>query len=87
MTQEQQVRHVGVVGMAVMGANLARNLARNGFAPAVYNRTVSVTEEFLANEGKGTGILGTTSPAELVAALEQPRRILLMVKADPPSTR
>lgn len=83
MTQEQQVRHVGVVGMAVMGANLARNLARNGFAPAVYNRTVSVTEEFLANEGKGTGILGTTSPAELVAALERPRRILLMVKAGP----
>ena len=39
MTQDQQVRHVGVVGMAVMGANLALNLARNGFAPAVYNRT------------------------------------------------
>ncbi len=83
MTQEQQVRHVGVVGMAVMGANLALNLARNGFAPAVYNRTASVTEEFLANEARDTGILGTTSPAELVAALERPRRILLMVKAGP----
>jgi 6-phosphogluconate dehydrogenase len=69
--------------MAVMGANLALNLARNGFAPAVYNRTTSVTDEFLANEGKGTGILGTTTPAELVAALERPRRILLMVKAGP----
>jgi 6-phosphogluconate dehydrogenase len=83
MTRDQHARHVGVIGMAVMGANLALNLARNGFAPAVYNRTTSVTDEFLANEGKGTGILGTTTPAELVAALERPRRILLMVKAGP----
>ena len=83
MTQEQQVRHVGVVGLAVMGANLARNLARNGFATAVYNRTASVTEEFLANEAQGTDILGTSTIAELVASLERPRRILLMVKAGP----
>jgi len=83
MTQEQQVRHVGVVGLAVMGANLALNLARNGFAPAVYNRTASRTEEFLANEAKGTDILGVYSIEELIASLERPRRILLMVKAGP----
>ncbi len=83
MTQEQQARHVGVVGMAVMGANLARNLARNGFAPAVYNRTASVTDELLAGDAKGAGLLATYSPAELVASLERPRRILLMVKAGP----
>ncbi|HYH13520.1 MAG TPA: NADP-dependent phosphogluconate dehydrogenase [Thermomicrobiales bacterium] len=83
MTQDQQVRHVGVVGLAVMGANLALNLARNGFAPAVYNRTASRTEEFLADEAKGTDILGTYSIEELVASLERPRRLLLMVKAGP----
>jgi 6-phosphogluconate dehydrogenase len=83
MTADQQVRHVGVVGLAVMGANLALNLARNGFAPAVYNRTGSVTEEFLANEAKETDILGTFTIAELVSSLERPRRLLLMVKAGP----
>lgn len=83
MNQNHQVRHVGVVGLAVMGANLALNLARNGFAPAVYNRTRSVTEEFLANEAKETNALGAFSTPELVASLEQPRRILLMVKAGP----
>ena len=83
MTQNQQVRHVGVVGLAVMGANLALNLARNGFAPAVYNRTASRTEEFLADEAKDTDILGVYSIEELMASLERPRRILLMVKAGP----
>ena len=83
MKQEQQVRHVGVVGLAVMGANLALNLARNGFAPAVYNRTASVTEEFLADEARETDILPVYSIKELMASLERPRRVLLMVKAGP----
>lgn len=83
MTQEQQIRHVGVVGLAVMGENLALNLARNGFAPAVYNRTPSVTEEFLAKEARDTDILGVWSIKELIESLERPRRILLMVKAGP----
>ncbi len=83
MTQENQVRHVGVVGLAVMGANLALNIARNGFAPAVYNRTASVTDEFLGGDARETDILGTSSIAELVGALERPRRIVLMVKAGP----
>ena len=77
-------RHVGVVGLAVMGENLALNLERNGFAPAVYNRTAARTEEFLATRAAGTAILGTFSIAEFVAALERPRRILLMVKAGAP---
>ncbi len=83
MTDNHQVRHVGVVGLAVMGANLALNFARNGFAPAVYNRTASVTEDFLANEAKETDILGAFSVEELIGSLEQPRRIVLMVKAGP----
>ncbi|HEV2127329.1 MAG TPA: NAD(P)-binding domain-containing protein, partial [Thermomicrobiales bacterium] len=83
MTDKHQVRHVGVVGLAVMGANLALNLARNGYAPAVYNRTAARTEEFLADEAKGTEIIPAWSINELMASLERPRRILLMVKAGP----
>ena len=74
-------RHVGVVGLAVMGENLALNIARNGFAPSVYNRTAARTEEFLATRGKDTDILGTFTLEEFVNSLESPRRILLMVKA------
>jgi 6-phosphogluconate dehydrogenase len=64
-----------------MGANLALNLARNGFAPAVYNRSAERTEEFLANEAKDTGIIPAWSVTELMASLERPRRVLLMVRA------
>jgi 6-phosphogluconate dehydrogenase len=83
-TEAQGGRHVGVVGLAVMGENLALNIERNGFAPAVYNRTAARTEEFLAERAKGTSILGTLNIEEFVNALERPRRILLMVKAGSP---
>ncbi|MDP8907938.1 MAG: NADP-dependent phosphogluconate dehydrogenase [Chloroflexota bacterium] len=73
--------HVGVVGLAVMGENLARNIERNGFAPVVYNRTASRTEEFLNGPAKGTAIKAAFSIRDFVAALERPRRIILMVKA------
>lgn len=71
----------GVVGMGVMGSNLALNIERNGFPVAVYNRTDSKTKDFLAGPAKGTGIVGTYSYEEFVEALESPRRIMLMVKA------
>jgi 6-phosphogluconate dehydrogenase len=79
-----QKHHVGLIGLAVMGENLALNLARNGFAPVVYNRTAARTEEFLADRGKDTGIVPTFTIPEFVASLERPRRILLMVKAGAP---
>ena len=73
----------GVVGLGVMGANLALNVESRGFTVAVYNRTFEKTAEFLAaNPGKK--LVGVKSYAELAAALEAPRRILLMVKAGEP---
>ncbi|MCC6312998.1 MAG: NADP-dependent phosphogluconate dehydrogenase [Thermomicrobiales bacterium] len=74
-------RHVGLVGLAVMGENLARNIARNGFSIAVYNRTVARTQQFMAAHGNEGDIRGATSIEEFVNDLERPRRIILMVKA------
>jgi len=72
---------IGVVGLGVMGSNLARNLARHGHPVAVYNRTTARTDEFLADHGGEGEFHPARTPAELVAALERPRRVLLMVKA------
>ena len=75
---------IGLVGLAVMGENLALNIEHNGFALAVYNRTTAKTEKFVAGRGKGKNIVGAKSIEEFVAALEKPRRIMLMVKAGEP---
>jgi len=83
-TEASGGRHVGVVGLAVMGENLALNIERNGFAPVVYNRTTARTEEFLADRAKGKDIVGATTIEEFVSALERPRRIILLVKAGDP---
>ncbi|MBV8781771.1 MAG: NADP-dependent phosphogluconate dehydrogenase [Phycisphaerae bacterium] len=74
----------GVVGLEVMGRNLALNVERNGYPIAVYNRTTEKTEHFLNVLAKGKNAKGGKSPAEFVALLEKPRRILLMVKAGKP---
>ncbi len=75
--------HIGLIGLAVMGQNLVLNLERNGYTVAVYNRTTSTMEEFVAaNPGKN--LLPTTTMEEFVASLERPRRILIMVKAGKP---
>lgn len=73
---------IGVVGLGVMGQNLARNMARNGFGVVAFNRTTSVTETFIGEHGTPTLVPAYTLE-ELVAQLERPRRILLMVKAGP----
>jgi len=67
-----------------MGENLALNIARNGYPLVVYNRTTTVTDAYLAGPAAGTGITGVTTLPELVAALERPRQIVLMVKAGVP---
>src|SRR4051812_28516025 len=75
---------IGLTGLAVMGANLARNIARNGYSIAVHNRTASKTEEFVREFGDDGDITGTGTIEEFVAALERPRRIIIMVKAGKP---
>jgi 6-phosphogluconate dehydrogenase len=72
--------HIGLIGLAVMGQNLARNIARNGFPIAVYNRTRDRTDIFVRDYGN-TAISHAYTVEEFVASLERPRRIILMVKA------
>lgn len=74
---------VGLIGLAVMGRNLALNIQQHGFPVAVYNRTAAKTEAFLQGPAAGTGIIACHSPEALVAALRPPRIILLMVRAGP----
>ena len=72
---------VGLMGLAVMGQNLVLNMNDHGFRVAVFNRTVSKVDEFLANEAKGTQVVGAHSIEELLKMLKRPRRVMLMVKA------
>ncbi len=76
--------HFGLIGLGVMGENLVLNAERNGFSSVVYNRTYAKTQEFLAGRGAGKDIVGAETLPEFVAALERPRRILMMVKAGAP---
>ena len=72
---------IGLIGLAVMGQNLVLNMNDHGFKVAVYNRTVSKVDDFLANEAKGTEVAGAHSIEEFVRLLKRPRRAMLMVKA------
>jgi 6-phosphogluconate dehydrogenase len=72
---------IGLIGLAVMGQNLVLNMNDHGFKVAVFNRTVSKVDDFLANEAKGTQVVGAHSIEELTALLKRPRRVMLMVKA------
>ncbi len=74
---------IGVVGMAVMGSNLARNLARNGYRTAIYNRTAAKTDAvFSAYSDEGTFIPSHTVE-DFVASIQRPRSVILMVQAGP----
>jgi 6-phosphogluconate dehydrogenase len=74
---------IGLIGLAVMGQNLALNMADHGYSVAVYNRTTSKVDEFLAGPAAGTSVIGAHSVEDFIAALERPRRAMLMVKAGP----
>jgi 6-phosphogluconate dehydrogenase len=79
-----ELADLGVTGLAVMGANLARNAARKGFRVALHNRSNDKTDHLLAEHGKEGNFTATHSVAEFVAALAKPRVILIMVKAGKP---
>ena len=72
---------LGVLGLAVMGANLARNAASHGFAVALYNRHAERTDELMREHGGEGVFVPTKSLAEFVAALKTPRILIVMVKA------
>jgi 6-phosphogluconate dehydrogenase len=74
----------GLIGLAVMGENLALNVERNGFPIAVYNRTSSVTDKFMSTRAQGKNVKPAYSLQELVQSLERPRKIMIMVKAGAP---
>ncbi len=73
--------NIGVVGLAVMGSNLARNLARHGHRVALFNRTAERTRQHVADHGSEGTFLPSESLEDFVASLERPRRVIVMVKA------
>lgn len=76
-----QTADIGVIGLAVMGQNLALNMNDHGFTVAVYNRTTAKVDDFMDGPAKGTKIIPCHSIAGLVGNLLKPRRVMLMVKA------
>ncbi|MDP9372432.1 MAG: NADP-dependent phosphogluconate dehydrogenase [Chloroflexota bacterium] len=72
-----------MVGLAVMGANLALNIADHGFPIAVYNRTPVRTRELMEGEAQGKPVVGAETLQDFVAKIERPRRIIILVKAGP----
>jgi 6-phosphogluconate dehydrogenase len=74
---------IGLIGLAVMGENLALNIESRGYRVAVYNRTTSKVDDFIAGRAKGLKFVGCHTIADLVANLAKPRKVMLMVKAGP----
>ena len=83
MDNQTQLAQIGVVGMAVMGSNIARNFARNGNTVAVYNRSPEKTRAVIAEHGDEGTFIPSETIEDFVASLERPRRALIMVQAGP----
>lgn len=76
-----QEADIALIGLAVMGQNLILNMNDHGYVVCAYNRTTEKVDNFLANEAKGTKIIGAHSMQEMVSKLKRPRRVMLLVKA------
>ncbi|MFT4200629.1 NADP-dependent phosphogluconate dehydrogenase [Gordonia sp. (in: high G+C Gram-positive bacteria)] len=81
MTASSASAQIGVTGLAVMGSNIARNFARNGYTVALHNRSIAKTDALIADHGGDGDFVRTETMAEFAAALERPRRALIMVQA------
>jgi 6-phosphogluconate dehydrogenase len=78
---QKPLAQIGVTGLAVMGSNIARNFARHGYTVALHNRSVAKTDALLAEHGSDGSFVRSETIEEFIAALEKPRRVLIMVKA------
>ncbi|OUS90171.1 NADP-dependent phosphogluconate dehydrogenase [Rhodococcus sp. NCIMB 12038] len=76
---------IGVTGLAVMGSNIARNFARHGHTVALHNRSIAKTDALIEEHGGEGDFVRTETIEEFVAALQKPRRVLIMVKAGDPT--
>ena len=81
--QETKTAKIGMIGLGVMGENLARNIERNGYSIAVWNREPKKVDDF-TKRLEGHQVIGAKSPEEFVKALERPRKMILLVKAGDP---
>ena len=79
-----QKADIGLIGLAVMGENLALNIESKGFSIAVFNRTISKVDNLINGRAKNKGFVGTKSIEEFIDALSRPRKIILLVKAGDP---
>ncbi|WP_024964566.1 NAD(P)-binding domain-containing protein, partial [Trueperella pyogenes] len=84
-TAPTAIADIGVTGLGVMGANLARNLARNGFKVAVHNRSIGRTQRLIADHGAEGEFFPAESVENFVASLSTPRVAIIMVQAGPPT--
>ena len=75
---------IGLIGLAVMGENLVLNMESKGYTVAVFNRTVEKVDKFVNGRGAGKNFIGAHSIEELVASLEKPRKVMMLVKAGEP---
>ena len=80
-----ELAQVGVIGMAVMGSSLARNMAHHGYRTAIFNRTAAKTDQVMAEHGSEGTFVRSETIEEFLAALEKPRRVIIMVKAGDPT--
>jgi len=81
MNDIEKKSDIGLIGLAVMGENLVLNMESHGFQVAVFNRTTSKVDAFMEARAKGKNIVGCHSIEELIANLERPRKVFLLVKA------